>query len=102
MPAAAVARRTPATAGMSGKRAGASGETVAAMAKLHPRRRDADAVTRALVPRFRSSWYVAANADTNFGSKRGTSKYMILVPLIDLTFLNEVAAGDAGTSNRRH
>jgi carbon-monoxide dehydrogenase large subunit len=27
---------------------------------------------------------------------------MILVPLIDLTFLNELAAGDAGTSNRRH
>jgi pentapeptide MXKDX repeat protein len=27
---------------------------------------------------------------------------MILVPLIDLKFLNELAAGDAGTSNRRH
>jgi hypothetical protein len=24
------------------------------------------------------------------------------VPLIDLKFLNELAAGDAGTSNRRH
>jgi hypothetical protein len=34
--------------------------------------------------------------------QRGTSKYMILVPLFDLTFLNERAAGDAGTSNRRH
>jgi hypothetical protein len=32
----------------------------------------------------------------------GTSKYMILVPLFDLTFLNERAAGGAGTSNRRH
>jgi hypothetical protein len=32
----------------------------------------------------------------------GTSKYLILVPLIDLKFLNEFAAGDAGTSNRRH
>src|SRR5215813_8127921 len=31
MPAAAVARRTPATGGMSGKRAGASGETTVAM-----------------------------------------------------------------------
>jgi hypothetical protein len=27
---------------------------------------------------------------------------MILVPLIDLTFLNELAACNAGTSNRRH
>jgi hypothetical protein len=27
---------------------------------------------------------------------------LILVPLIDLKFLNELAAGDAGTSNRRH
>jgi hypothetical protein len=27
---------------------------------------------------------------------------MIPVPLIDLKFLNELAAGDAGTSNRRH
>src|SRR5262245_16649537 len=34
--------------------------------------------------------------------QRGTSKYMILVPLIDLKFLNEFAAGGAGTSNRRH
>src|SRR5215510_7971628 len=34
--------------------------------------------------------------------QKGTSKYMILVPLIDLKFLNERAASDAGTSNRRH
>ena len=34
--------------------------------------------------------------------QRGTSKYVILVPLIDLKFLKELAAGDAGTSNRRH
>jgi hypothetical protein len=27
---------------------------------------------------------------------------MILMPLIDLKFLNELAAGDAGTSNRRY
>src|SRR5882762_2967682 len=35
-------------------------------------------------------------------STRGTAEYLILVPLIDLKFLNELAAGDAGTSNRRH
>src|SRR5262244_1706261 len=34
--------------------------------------------------------------------QRGTSKHMILVPLFDLTFLNELAAGGVGTSNRRH
>src|SRR3954469_11019686 len=33
---------------------------------------------------------------------RGTSKFMILVPLFDLKFLDEFAAGGAGTSNRRH
>ena len=41
----------------------------------------------ALVPRFRSSSYIAAPSDTNFGSNRGTSKHMILVPLFDLKFL---------------
>ncbi len=45
---------------------------------------------RALVPRFRSSWYIAAPSGTNFGSKRGTSKHMILVPLFDLKFLKLV------------
>jgi len=34
--------------------------------------------------------------------QRGTSKHMILVPLFDLKFLNELAAGGVGTSNRRH
>src|SRR6266436_2117060 len=34
--------------------------------------------------------------------QRGTSKHMILVPLFDLKFLNELAAGVVGTSNRRH
>src|SRR5262245_8763947 len=38
MPAAAVARRTPAIAGMSGKRAGASGETAVAMGELVQKR----------------------------------------------------------------
>jgi len=27
---------------------------------------------------------------------------MVLVPLFDLKFLNELAAGGVGTSNRRH
>jgi hypothetical protein len=34
--------------------------------------------------------------------QRGTSKYMILVPLFDLKFLHEFAATAVGTSNRRH
>src|SRR6202011_5917033 len=34
--------------------------------------------------------------------QRGTASDFILVPLVDLKFLNELAAGDAGTSNRRH
>src|SRR5262249_61940693 len=34
--------------------------------------------------------------------RTGTSKNLILVPLIDLKFLDEIAAGGAGTSNRRH
>jgi hypothetical protein len=33
---------------------------------------------------------------------KGTSKPMMLVPLSDLKFLFECAAGDVGTSNRRH
>src|SRR5205085_6748533 len=45
---------------------------------------------------------MAATSGTNFGSEKGTSNYMILVPLFDLKFLNELAAGGAGTSNRRH
>ncbi|MFL6970320.1 MAG: hypothetical protein ACJ8F2_00255, partial [Xanthobacteraceae bacterium] len=34
--------------------------------------------------------------------QRGTGKFMVLVPLFDLKFLHELAAGTAGTSNRRH
>src|SRR3982074_225645 len=34
--------------------------------------------------------------------QRGTSNSMILVPLFDLKFLTEFAAGGMGTSNRRH
>ena len=33
---------------------------------------------------------------------KGTSRPMMLVPLFDLKFLFEFAAGDVGTSNRRH
>src|SRR5215813_12932044 len=45
---------------------------------------------------------MAACSDTNFGNKKGTSKHMILVPLFGLKVLDEIAAGGAGTSNRRH
>src|SRR5262249_46214681 len=34
--------------------------------------------------------------------QRGTRKHMILVPLFDLKFLNELAAGGGGNSNMRH
>jgi hypothetical protein len=33
--------------------------------------------------------------------QRGTSKSMVLVPLFDLKFLHEFAAGGVGISNRR-
>jgi predicted SnoaL-like aldol condensation-catalyzing enzyme len=39
---------------------------------------------------------------TSFGSERGTSKSMILMPLYELKFLNEIAASGVGTSTRRH
>jgi hypothetical protein len=39
---------------------------------------------------------------TNFGKQRVLAKYLLLVPLFDLKFLNARAATDAGTSNRRH
>jgi hypothetical protein len=35
-------------------------------------------------------------------NQRDTSKHLTLVPLFDLKFLDEIAAGGAGTSNRRH
>jgi hypothetical protein len=38
-------------------------------------------------PRFRSSPFVAATSDANFGNKRGTGKAIFLVPLFDLKFL---------------
>src|SRR5687767_7625815 len=41
----------------------------------------------ALVPSFRSSSNAAATSETNFEKKKGTSNYMILVPLIDLKSL---------------
>src|SRR5215216_4416231 len=34
--------------------------------------------------------------------QRGTSKYLLLVPLFDLKFPHELAAGAVGTSNWRH
>jgi hypothetical protein len=36
------------------------------------------------------------------GVGSGTSNSMIVAPLFDLKFLAEFAAGDVGTSNRRH
>jgi len=33
---------------------------------------------------------------------KGTRNYKVLVPLVDLKFLNARAAADAGSSNRRH
>jgi len=39
---------------------------------------------------------------TRTSETKGTSKHMILVPLFDLKFLNELAASAVGTSNRRH
>jgi hypothetical protein len=40
-----------------------------------------------LVLRFRSSIYLAAPSDTNFGSKEALASTFKLVPLIDLKFL---------------
>jgi hypothetical protein len=42
---------------------------------------------------------MAALSDTNFGNKGALAKYMILVPLFDLKFLDEFAASGVGTSN---
>src|SRR5262249_47131323 len=55
-----------------------------------------------LVPRFRSSCYIAATLLHELRKQRGTSKSMVLVPLFDLKFLYAFAAGGVGTSNRRH
>ncbi len=44
------------------------------------------------MPRFRSSRYIAAPSDANFGSKGALASILLLVPLIDLKFLNELAA----------
>jgi len=42
------------------------------------------------------------HALTRTSETKGTSNSMILVPLFDLKFLTEFAAGGVGTSNRRH
>src|SRR5262249_1676918 len=39
---------------------------------------------------------------TRTSEAKGTGKFMILVPLFDLKFLDGPAAGAVGTSNRRH
>jgi len=51
------------------------------------------------LPKFVTHW---SELGTNFGSEWGTSKFMILVPLFDLKFLNVPAASGVGTANRRH
>ena len=43
-----------------------------------------------------------SNLAREFRKAKGTSKFLILVPLFDLKFLIEIAAREAGTSNRRH
>jgi hypothetical protein len=50
-------------------------------------------------PKFVTRLRIFAN---ELRKAKGTSKPMMLVPLFDLKFLFEFAAGDAGTSNRRH
>jgi hypothetical protein len=54
------------------------------------------------VSRFRSSPVCAAWLDANFGIKRDTSNYTILVWLLDLKFLSGLAATIGGTSNPPH
>src|SRR5688500_1672099 len=51
-----------------------------------------DFKSAALVPSFRSSSYFAATSEANFEKKKGTSNYMILVPLIDLKSLTRVCS----------
>jgi len=54
------------------------------------------------VLRLGSSWYMAA-APTRASEATGHEQAsMVLVPPFDLKFLHELAAGTAGTSNRRH
>ena len=44
------------------------------------------------MPSFRSSSYRTATSETNFEKQKGTSNYMILVPLIDLKSLTRVCS----------
>src|SRR5688500_13199775 len=51
-----------------------------------------DFKSAALVPSFRSSSYFEPTSEANFEKKKGTSNYMILVPLIDLKSLTRVCS----------
>src|SRR5207302_11126922 len=51
------------------------------------------------IPKFAS---LRGTLSCELRNQRSTSKFMILVPLFDLKFLNEPAATAVGTSNRRH
>jgi hypothetical protein len=55
--------------------------------------------TSAPIPKFAST---RGTSDANFGIKRGTSSFMILVRVLNLKFLHELAAQMIGTSNSPH
>ena len=73
--------------------------TAAAMTVLGTMRSRTDVRTSAPFPKFVIRLSILLH---ELRKQRGTSKSMILVPLFDLKFLTEFAAGDVGTSNRRH
>jgi hypothetical protein len=62
---------------------------------------DADAVglPSAPIPKFAGT---CGTSDANFGIKRGTSNFMILVRFLNSKFLHELAAQMIGTSNSPH
>ena len=51
------------------------------------------------IPKFAST---RGTSDANFGIKRGTSNFMILVRFLNLKFQHELAAQMIGTSNSPH
>jgi hypothetical protein len=55
--------------------------------------------TSAPIPKFAST---RGTSDANFGIKRGTSNFMILVRFLNLKFPHELAAQMIGTSNSPH
>jgi hypothetical protein len=57
---------------------------------------------RTLVPGFPKFVIRGGTLGHELRKQTGTSKVMILVPLFDLKFLDEIAAKTAGTSNPPH